>query len=195
MIKAIIFDCFGVVYPDTLALVERRFLRTADEPKKQAIREIRLKSDRGIISRGDFWQGVADILEIPLKSLETELDKVRGADWELLEYIKTLKQKFGTALLSNVGTGFLERIFDAQRPAENYFDVIVASADIGAIKPDPKAYMAVVERLEAAEPSECIFVDDKLIHCQGAEAIGMQAIIYQDFQQLKHDLDKILSQA
>lgn len=192
MIKAIIFDCFGVIYPDTIALVERRFLDPKDELKKVAIKNLRLKSDAGGLSRDEFWRGAARILGVRLDELEAELDRARGADWELLEYIRALKQRFKTALLSNVGKGFLERIFDTNRPAKEYFDVIIASADIGALKPDPKAYMAVVARLKV-EPSECIFIDDKLMHCKGAEAVGMRSLIYRDFEQMKGKLESLLA--
>ena len=191
MIKAIIFDCFGVIYPDTLALVERPYL-TANDDRRQKIRDLRLQCDMGLIDRDAFWNSAAKILSISRVQLDRELDKIGGADWELLEYIKSHKHAYKTAIVSNVGRGFLERIFDNRRPEVDYFDVVIASGDIGVMKPDPRIYKIVADRLNV-KPHEAVFIDDKQVHCEGAKHVGMQAILYRDFHQFKRELDKILA--
>lgn len=190
MIKAVIFDCFGVIYPDTLSLVERPYLSKGDA-RKEAIRSLRRQSDKGLISRDDFWDGAAKILDIPRSEIDTQLAKVQGADWDLLEYIKKLKEAYKTAMLSNVGRGFLERIFNKEHPQEDYFDVVLASADIGHMKPHEQAYVTVAEKL-SLEPRECIFIDDLEKNVAGAQKVGMRALLYTDFNKLKTDLENLL---
>jgi len=191
MIKAIIFDCFGVIYPDTLGLVVRPYL-AKDDNRRKDIQALRRQSDIGLISRDEFWDEAARILEISRQQLDSELDEIRGADWDLLAYVKNLRTAgYKTAILSNVGAGFLERIFDEKHPQEDYFDEVVASAEIGIMKPDPRSFKLTAERLMVAE-NECIFIDDREMHISGARDVGMKTILYKDFEQTKSDLEKIL---
>src|SRR5436190_16401664 len=132
MIKAIIIDCFGVIYPDTLGKIESLYLKL-DDDRRQEIRSLRQKTDLGLLNRDEFWNQASQILGITRAELDNQLDKIKGADWELLEYIKSLRPALKTAILSNVGQGFLERIFDAERPEKDYFDAVIASADIGVL--------------------------------------------------------------
>lgn len=39
---------------------------------------------------------------------------------------------------------------------------------------------------------ECVFIDDRQEYVEGARAVGMQAILYQNLPQLKEDIIKIL---
>src|SRR3972149_7678536 len=102
MIKAIIFDCFGVIYPDTLALIEAKLLTDKDNKQKELIKTLRRQSDAGHIARDEFWSQAANILGITVTQLEDELHNLPKANWDLLEYIKTLKKTHKTAILSNV---------------------------------------------------------------------------------------------
>jgi epoxide hydrolase-like predicted phosphatase len=59
------------------------------------------------------------------------------------------------------------------------FDDVVISAEVGLHKPQPEIYRLAAERL--AEPTtSCVFVDDLRENCQGAEAVGMTAILHRD---------------
>lgn len=191
MIKAIIFDCFGVIYPDTLGMVEQKFLEASDARREQ-IRRLRQKTDLGLLSRDEFWNQAAQILGISRHELDLVLDKIRGADWTLLRYIKSLKPKYKTAMLSNVGEGFLGRIFDDEHPEKDFFDVVIASAEIAIMKPDPRSFKITAERL-GVEPEECIMIDDQQRHIDGAKSVSMQGIVYKDFEQMKVELQNILA--
>jgi glucose-1-phosphatase len=47
------------------------------------------------------------------------------------------------------------------------------------MKPDPAAYTAVCDLLEV-EPHEVLFLDDLEMCVEGAEAVGMTAVLYRD---------------
>lgn len=68
----------------------------------------------------------------------------------------------------------LRRIFDNAGLLEK-FDAAVLSCEVGATKPDPRMYRAILEKLEA-DPAECIFVDDRVVNLEGAEACGIRAV-------------------
>jgi putative hydrolase of the HAD superfamily len=50
---------------------------------------------------------------------------------------------------------------------------------VGLHKPQPEIYRLACERL-AVEPAEAVFVDDLRENCEGAEAVGMTALLHRD---------------
>ncbi len=79
-----------------------------------------------------------------------------------------------TGLISNSwGLGIYERA-----PID-LFDETVISGDVGMHKPQPEIYLLACERL-GAEPANCVFVDDLRENVEGAEAVGMTAILHRD---------------
>ena len=79
-----------------------------------------------------------------------------------------------TGLISNSwGLGIYERA-----PID-LFDAAVISGEVGMHKPQPQIYRLACERLEV-EPGEAVFVDDLRENCDGAEAIGMTALLHRD---------------
>jgi epoxide hydrolase-like predicted phosphatase len=59
------------------------------------------------------------------------------------------------------------------------FDTVVISAEVGLHKPQPEIYRLAAERL-GVDTAQCLFVDDLRENCQGAEAVGMTAILHRD---------------
>jgi epoxide hydrolase-like predicted phosphatase len=59
------------------------------------------------------------------------------------------------------------------------FDDVVISAEVGLHKPQPEIYRLAAERL--SEPTaSCVFVDDLRENCEGAQAVGMTAVLHRD---------------
>ena len=59
------------------------------------------------------------------------------------------------------------------------FDVVVISGEVGLHKPQPEIFALAAERVEL-DPSQCVFVDDLRENCEGAEAVGMTAVLHRD---------------
>jgi putative hydrolase of the HAD superfamily len=68
--------------------------------------------------------------------------------------------------------------YDRQLLAE-LFDAVVISAEVGLHKPQPEIYLLAAERL-GEPPERCVFVDDLRENCEGAEAVGMIAVLHRD---------------
>jgi epoxide hydrolase-like predicted phosphatase len=68
--------------------------------------------------------------------------------------------------------------YDRQLLAE-LFDVAVISAEVHVHKPQPEIYRLAADQL-GVKPEECIFVDDLRENCEGAEAVGMTAVLHRD---------------
>lgn len=110
---------------------------------------------------------------------------------QLLAFIRNLHANYKTAVLSNMGKGGLLRFFTTEDLKQD-FEVAVTSGDVGMQKPDRGIFLHVCEQL-GVDPADCIFVDDSAGHCEGARAAGLQAIVYENFGQMKAELEKLLN--
>lgn len=91
-----------------------------------------------------------------------------------------------TGLISNSwGLG----IYD--RAPIDLFDAAVISGEVGLHKPQPEIYLLASERL-GVEPHECVFVDDLRENCDGAEAVGMTAVLHRETAETLRALDELL---
>lgn len=186
MIKAVIFDCFGVVRPDNLLATYRHF---GGDPEADAefIHDTIQAANRGLIpsSRGVF----AKYFGISEQEWMERITSGEPNDQELLAFIRSLRPKYKTGMLTNVGKGRVNELLKPEELAS--FDEIVASGDIGFAKPEHEAYEIVADRL-GVRLDECIFTDDREDYCDGARTAGMQAILYKNFVQFRRDLATLL---
>jgi putative hydrolase of the HAD superfamily len=67
----------------------------------------------------------------------------------------------------------------------------VISGDEGMHKPEPEIYELGCERVGLA-PAECVFVDDLRENCEGAEAVGMTAVLHRGAQRTLPQLEDLL---
>ena len=81
----------------------------------------------------------------------------------------------------------------AMVPVDELFETVVDSAFVGARKPEPRIYEIVLERL-GVPASECVFLDDFAINCEGAEAAGMRAVHFRDNAQALPELRAALGE-
>lgn len=191
MIKAVIFDCFGVLLADT----HRQRLTVLDQEapeKAQELRSIVHAGDLGILSRAEIAEYAAKLLGIDPEEYLEEQDRGEVRNTELLAYIETLKNHYKLAVLSNVSSR--ERIGMRFEPGQldALFNTVVASGDEGCVKPQPELYEIAATRL-GVEPSECIFIDDVELYCEGARAVGMRALHFQTTRQCVEDLKNLLA--
>ena len=69
------------------------------------------------------------------------------------------------------------------------FRDIVVSGEEKLLKPDPALYLRALDRFGLA-PHEALFVDDRLINVEGAEAVGMHAHLFTDADGLRARLER-----
>lgn len=189
MIKAIVFDCFGVIITDALqALCDE--LRVKDPAAADQVRDIIQAANRGMLDPAESRPQIAALLGLSLEDLMQAIRSREVKDVELLAYIAELRRSYKTAMLSNITRGGLQRRF-AEGELEKYFDVVVASGDIGYAKPEPAAYQITADRL-GVRCDECIFVDDREVFVEAARGVGMQALLYEGFGAFKDELARLL---
>lgn len=185
MIKAIIFDCFGVIITDALQAIRQQLAQTNPDGA-EVIKDIVAANNRGLIEPGEANERIATILGVSVTDFRGRVAAGEVRNEQLLDYILSLRGSYKTAMLSNIaGSSLVRRFPDGE--LMRYFDVVIASGDIGYAKPEPEAYETAAERL-GLRCDECVFIDDRELFCEGATAVGMHSIVYTDFAQFQHDL-------
>jgi putative hydrolase of the HAD superfamily len=141
----------------------------------------------------DIWQWLGRELELSsqeLESLRTDYWSGDAVDYTLIDTIRSLKDKYKTALLSNAWPDLRLAIEDRWKFADA-FDVMVISAEVGLVKPDARIYRHTLEALHV-EPAASVFLDDFIENVEGAQAVGMHAIHFQNPDQALAELNDLL---
>lgn len=186
MIKAIIFDCFGVLVDDYFGKPVKVGL-THDE--MAAWQKIADAADRGDISNAERVDKIIPMIHGGRAKFEYESQIARRND-ELLDYVLKLRKEYKTGLLSNTSDGIVERFFSTDDFVK-YFDDVVLSYKVHLIKPYPEIYELIANHLDVTT-NECLFIDDNPTNLSGAEVVGMRGLLYKDFEQFRIDLKKVL---
>lgn len=189
MIKAVIFDFFSVLaIRDSLPFRQAYF--PDDIAKNQQNQAALEQLGRGEIGYDDYIDKLAELAGVSREKV-LEYTEDYHANQDLLDYIKAeLKPKYKIGILSNAGDDWVLKILGEAN--QRLFDDVVLSYKSGIIKPDPRIYQTSAQNL-GVNPHECAFVDDILSYCHGAEAVGMKAVWYKDFPQMKNELEKLLA--
>lgn len=187
MIRAIIFDCFGVLTNAPW----KEFLGSLPAAQQQPASDLNHALDSGFITLNEFLQKIEELTGMSPPLVEEIINPGPEKNTVLLGYIKTLGDTYKVGLLSNVSSNWISEVLLSKQEA-NLFSDMVLSHEVGMIKPNPKIYHLAAQRL-GCEPGECVMVDDSEGNCQGAEAVGMKAIVYKNFVQFQQELSPLLS--
>lgn len=189
MIKAVIFDCFGV-------LIGRGFDNTyriaGGDPARDRtfIASTLGQINLGTMTEDEFRTTMARQLGIGLEDWNQATKNAHILNTDLLTYIVQLHGTYKTAILSNANKGILDREVGKDW-LQKAFDEIVVSAEVGIVKPDERIYQLVVDRL-GVTPKDCLYIDDRENFLIPARQLGMSAILYENFDQIKHDISEQL---
>lgn len=186
MIKAIIFDCFGVLAQGTLG----HFLSLVPPQMRQTVRDINRSADYGFISHDEYLRQMGEVTETSPEYIESYNARRQIRSPQLEVFVRSLRVHYKTALLTNAGVGIIERLFTDDE-LSSMFDVVVRSSDIGDVKPNPTIFEYAVRQLGVA-PEEAVMIDDLLENIEGATAAGLSGIVFEgSLATLIDDLQRI----
>lgn len=198
MKRAVIFD-YGGVLVKTMDYTPRhtwddrlKLARGSVERVTHGSQSWRL-AQTGQIPLAEHWADVARQLGLDDGDAERfAADFYSGdqPDADLLDYIRELRQRgHPVGLLSNASPALRGEL--ATFGMTDLFDVIVPSCELGVMKPDARAYQAVLDRIQRA-PGEAIFIDDLPANVEGARAVGMHGILYTSGMDMRAALEPLL---
>jgi len=147
--------------------------------------------ERGELSEHQFAERFGELLELEEKRRSGLVERMFGhirPDAEMVEALRRARAKgIRTGLISNsMGAGRYDR-----STFPELFDGVVISGDEGMHKPEPEIYELGCKRVGLA-PAECVFVDDLRENCEGAEAVGMTAVLHRGAGQTLPRLEELL---
>jgi epoxide hydrolase-like predicted phosphatase len=185
MIQAIIFDVGGVL------------LRTEDRaPRQQWEAKLGLppggaealvfnspmgqQAQRGDITEPELWQWLGSHLDLSVvetAAFRTGFWAGDELDMGLVSYIRQLKSRYQTAVISNYASNLRPELTH-QFGIADAFDEIIISCEEKVMKPDPEIFHRALRRLGRA-PAEAVFIDDFQHNIEAAEAVGLAAVHFQ----------------
>lgn len=103
-------------------------------------------------------------------------NRVRRAGYEWLPGMPDLLCSLAGRVKRYVASNYPVWVEDVARSFgfDGFFEGVYASHHLGVRKPDARFYRALLARVRHA-PGECLFVDDRRVNCEAAEAVGMRA--------------------
>jgi len=198
--KHLIFDCGGVmvwprlgewnipfgaleilgprardIYTSKYLTAHRTAVHLLDEdqlvPNVETERQLRRKY---VLSMNDLMDWRLTTLDIS-RLADDFTDNINryGLFEDVAFWLKRWKPRYSLGMLSDAMPSLIK--FMDQWGLLSLFDATVISTQIGAIKPDPKMYEAILQKLNA-DPADCLFVDDRTANLEGAIAAGMKAV-------------------
>ncbi|HWT12145.1 MAG TPA: HAD family phosphatase [Allosphingosinicella sp.] len=116
---------------------------------------------------------------------ETITDPVPGVH----ELVEALAER-GVPLfaITNFSADFWPPFLEQERPFFSRFRDIVVSGEVKLLKPDPAIYYLALDRF-GLRPKDALFVDDRLINVEGAEAVGMRGHLFTTAENLRRRLE------
>jgi putative hydrolase of the HAD superfamily len=186
MIRALIFDCFGVLYRQSADVL----YDLMPPEKRQAWQDIVHACDHGFISRADYFEQIAELLGKNVDDIRQLEQREHTRNEPLFEYIKVLKQEYKIGLLSNIGNETMDRLFSKEERHE-LFDAFILSSEVGLIKPAREIFEVAANQLQVPV-EECVMIDDLLKNVEGAQQAGMKALLFTTNGQLEQDLKRVL---
>jgi 2-haloacid dehalogenase len=122
-----------------------------------------------------YFERWDEMMAGPIEGSVTILEELKGAGYELHALTNWSAETFPFA---RDRFAFLE-----------WFETILVSADVGLIKPDPRIFELLLARI-GRMPRECVYIDDNPRNAAAAAALGLDAIAFQDPDQLRASLTR-----
>jgi epoxide hydrolase-like predicted phosphatase len=180
-IKAVFFDLGGVIVR-TEYQAPRQHLAESLGMDYDDIEKIvfgsgsAVRASVGEIDEEEHWRNVMKTLKLPA----SEYPRVREEffagdviDHEILNFLRSIKARYKTGLISNAWSGLRDYI--VREKFDDAFHHMVISAEVGVAKPDARIFHIALEQLQV-QAKEAVFIDDVLENIEACQQVGMKGI-------------------
>lgn len=197
-IRAVFFDLGGVILRTEYQaprqqLAERLGMEYDDLDRIVFNSETARQAMIGDITALQHWEALIKRLNRPhdeMTSIRDEFFAGDIIDRELLDFLRSLRGKYVTGLISNAWSDLREYL--VREKMDDAFDHIIVSAEVGAAKPEAKIFKVALEQA-GVSPNEAVLVDDFYVNIEGCEKVGMKGIHFKDTGSTLAQLKTLLS--
>ncbi|MFK7891612.1 MAG: HAD family hydrolase [Granulosicoccus sp.] len=185
-IQTLIFDLGGVLLELRGQPIRNEWTATAHDAEASWHQWLHSPSakafEAGLCSEDDFAEGI--VREFSL-SISPENFKHEFRAWPVglydgvLELLDSLRSTYQLAVLSNSNELHWPRKM-GEMQLDGRFDFYFGSHLMGLVKPDPRLFAAVIEKI-GGDPAGMLFLDDNQLNVDGAVSAGLTAARVQGF--------------
>ncbi len=197
LIKAVIFDYYGVMCPRIAPILARetakQFKVSYSKMTPKMDKLLDLMDDRSI-NFYEYWDKLKKIFKNKNAKLSEHSKIWRDVSLglnlnpKMIDLvIKLRKLGYKVPVLTNVANKMAD--YNKIKGRYKIFKPVFLSYKIGLKKPSPKIFLHAVKKLKL-KPDECIFIDDKKNYLAGARAVGIKTILFENSTQLKKELKR-----
>jgi epoxide hydrolase-like predicted phosphatase len=197
-IRAVFFDLGGVILRTEYQaprqqLADRLGMDYEDLVKIVFDSDTGYRATLGEISSEEHWASIMKRLKRPVSELPSIREDFFAGDIldrTLVDYIRSLRGKYKTGLISNAWGDLRDYI--VREKFDDAFDKMIISAEVGAAKPEAKIFHIALEQF-GVSPNEAVLVDDFLVNIEGCEKAGIKGIHFKDSASALRQLRELLS--
>ncbi len=155
-------------------------------------KEFKPQFDRDNISEEEFWGRLAQKLNFKedWSILAQNNKKNLVVNWPLLDYIKELRKRVRTALLSNMDKTSIEAIRNEVKLSD-YFEKVYFSSEHKTGKLE-KPILEKIMLYFKVKLKEVLLIDDFPSNIYEAKTLGMQTVLFVGIDDLKQKLGTLL---
>jgi putative hydrolase of the HAD superfamily len=110
----------------------------------------------------------------------------------VIEYMRGLRDRGYRMAICTNNVREWEARWRAMLPVDEIFEVVVDSGFVGSRKPEALIYELTLERL-GVPAHAALLVDDIEANCDGARAVGLEAVWFQSTEQAIDEIERLLS--
>ena len=184
MIRAILFDCFGVLYRDNISML----YDAVPEESHTAVKDLIHATDYGMLTREEYYQGIAELAGKTSEEIREIESRQHARDEVMVAFSQQFRPQYKVGLLSNIDGDTIRRLFPDRA---QLFDEFIISGDIMVAKPSVEIFEYAAQKLDLP-PEECLMIDDMVNNVEGASRAGMQSLLFTTRRQLEADLARLL---
>jgi len=193
MIKAIVIDVGGVYVKGTRNDVFSYLSKKFKVDLNNSIEYLYTRFNTGKIDSEEFFKKISNKLKIDkhiLKRAWLNAIKIKfKPDKNIEKILKNLKES-GYILTTITNTNKFHLNFHRKAGNYKYFTVVIASCEVGLLKPNKKIYLILMKRLKL-KPEEILFIDNTEENLITAKRLGMKTITYTNPGNLKKTLSNL----
>ena len=193
---ALIFDLGNVVFRCSMSNAYAYWARASGLTSKTIAQRIDLEHtahydfEKGLISEDEFWEFVSS----SIRSSLSRADFVTG--WNSIyedevvgvrSILDTLARQHRLIALTNTNATHAKVWRARYADVLSRFELVIASHEIAARKPEVEAYEACIRYL-AVTTDEIILFDDRAENVKAASRLGLRTVLVSSFDQMRREL-------